>query len=378
LWRIAAQFGFELVLAVLLGAVFFFLINYVLPLVFDAASLARNRELPILLAITVCLTASWAANRLQLSPALGAFVAGVLLAESPYAVGIRADVSVFRTVFVTMFFASIGMLADLEWARANWQLLTMAVPAVLVGKAAVIWLVGRLFRLPRRHAIASGLCLSQIGEFSFLLASEAGGVLPEDGFRLVVSTAVVTLLFTPYLVSVGPRIGLWAVQHLPGGDDAAGTDDDAAGRSLKDHVIIIGFGPAGQAVLDAVRSAQIQPVVLDLNPRTIAAAQADGIYARIGDASQSTVMNELHPESARAVVVTIPDHRTAVQIVHQVRLRAPQTPVFARARYHVYASELEREGATIVNEESYTGYRLGVAVLQELGLRVGVDPHAGE
>lgn len=361
--------------AALLAVGFFLIVNYVIPHLLDAAVLTRNRELPILFATATCLAASWAAHALHFSPVLGAFVAGVLLAESPYATWIRADVSVLRTLFVTLFFASVGMLDDMEWVASHWHWLALAVPIVLVLKGGVIAIIGLPLKIPFRYAVAGGLCLAQIGEFSFVLANvaEAGNVISHDLFNLIVTTTVLTLILTPYLVTWAPRVAQWMGQSGPGGASAAAAtpSGESGAAPLSGHVVIVGFGPAGRGVWEAIRSAGVQVVVVDLNRRSLAGMRSAGVHAVVGDASQEAVLEQAHVSGSRAVVVTIPDHRSTMQIIAQAKILAPQAQIFARARYDIWASQLISTGATVVNEEQETGLRIGRDVLEALGNPIG-------
>ena len=168
-WQLgrSALYGAGLVL------VFMVVINRLLPRLLIGWSLWRNRELLLLLAVVTAIGSAWAAHALGLSAALGAFVAGVLLADSPFATQIRADIGGLRTLFVTLFFASIGMLGHPQWTAAHWPLVLATVAAVVVGKAAVAGVSVRLFGGSMKGAAAAGLCLGQIGEFSFMLAGVA-------------------------------------------------------------------------------------------------------------------------------------------------------------------------------------------------------------
>lgn len=359
----------DVILAVMMIAAFYLVANYLLPGLFDAAALARNRELPILLAIATCLAGSWGAHALHLSPVLGAFVAGVLIAESPYANWVRADVSVFRTLFVTLFFASIGMLADLVWMFDHWHLFAVAVPALIFGKAMVVWIVIRIAGMPLRHAVAAGLCLAQLGEFSFVLANTAaeGGLLPDAALRLLVGATVITLLITPYLVSVAPRFGAWLAALLPERIRGSDQPDEGHPRPLLDgHVIIVGFGPAGRGVLDALHDAGVPAAIVDLNPRAITQARREGVFAIVGDATQEAVLDRLNVDGARAVVLSLPDHRAALQIAMHVRAAAPHVRLFARMRYHAHVADLQEWVEGIVDEELETGTRLGQTVLTSI------------
>ena len=369
-WKVLKEIGLGACFVVL----FVLLTNVVFPRLFDAVVMARNRELPILLAVTTFLAATWGSRALGLSPVLGAFVAGVLLAESPYATWIRADVSVLRTLFVTLFFASIGMLDDLEWIGEHWHWLLAAVPGILLVKAGIVALVCRLLRVPLRHAIAAGLCLAQTGEFSFVLADSAdsAGLFNEDQFRLIVATTVVTLVLTPYLVRVAPRVGAWCGHSWRPGTVSEGrryqdAEEDRSG-SLRDHVIIVGFGPAGRTAANMLRAAGLDLAVVDMNARTVAKARAEGIHAVVGDATQEVVLEKLHVTAARAVVITIPDHRALLEVIGQVRAAAPDVAICARARYGARVPELEARGIRAVDEETEAGHRIGLTTLEQLGL----------
>ncbi len=368
------QLAQSLGLAAVVVVGFYGVTTYILPRILDAAALSRNRELPILLAVTTCLAAAWVAHALQLSPVLGAFVAGVLLAESPYATWIRADASAIRTIFVTLFFASIGMIDSLGWLKGHWHWLALGVPAIVVGKAAVVWVVAWLCRVPMRHALAAGLCLAQTGEFSFVLVGIAheGTLLGEDVFRFMVAATVVTLLLTPYLVAGGPGFGRWLVNSIGRGKRFRQEPSATAPTGvLSGHVIVVGLGPAGRAVCDTLKG-EFDVAVIDLNPGARTLAEPGGPRVEIGDATQETVLERVNVGEAGAVVITLPDHRSAVQVAGLARQIAPMIRIYARARYHRHAPDFERHQVECVDEESVTGGRLGTLVLE--GLRVGRSP----
>ena len=197
---------------VLLGGVlvggFLLIVNVIVPRLLDIEHWARNRELPILLAIIVALGSATAAHAVALPPAVGAFVAGVLLGGSLFATQIRADVGSLRTLLVTLFFASIGMLGDPRWVLGNWHVVAAVVLMILVGKTLIIWAIVRLLGFRHGLALATGLCLAQVGEFSFVLAEMARSPVPlidPDVFKLIVSATLVTLFVTPFLVAAAPR-----------------------------------------------------------------------------------------------------------------------------------------------------------------------------
>ncbi|MCA9297110.1 MAG: cation:proton antiporter, partial [Phycisphaerales bacterium] len=193
-WGITVELFTAGGLAILLVAVFYLVFRYVVPRLLNATVMRRNRELPILLAIVVGLGAAGIAHSVQLSPGLGAFIAGMILAESPFATQIRADVTALRTLLMTLFFSAVGMLADPLWMLTHLHLLIPLVAAMVIGKAAIIWLILTRFGRPSPVALTTGIVLAQVGEFSFVLASEAyaTNLVGEQTFLLVISSTIIT------------------------------------------------------------------------------------------------------------------------------------------------------------------------------------------
>ena len=372
----AVQIGWEvgrtLAVTAALVAALYLLLNYFVPMFLGAKEAARNRELPILLAIVTAVGAAWASHWLGLSPALGAFIAGILLSESPFATQIRADISPLRTLFVTLFFSSIGMLGNPAWALEHWALITAVVAAIVLGKAVVLGCVSYLFRCSPGHAIATGVCLAQVGEFSFVLAEVARReqVIDSELFELVITVTIGTLFLTPYLVAAAPKIASIAARLLTRQRQPQNRSDEMfeqpAGKS--GHIVIVGFGPAGQRVAETLmRRWKSLIVVVELNTKNSDVAKTYGLQTIIGDATRTEVLEHLRVESAGAVVITVPDPTTARKVVELVRSLAPDTAIIARARYHIHRWQLLLAGAhEVVDEEEEVGRRIALEVRRKL------------
>ncbi|MGB2986300.1 MAG: cation:proton antiporter, partial [Phycisphaerae bacterium] len=376
-----AQIGWEMGraagVASLLMAALFVVLNYLVPLLLGAREAARNRDLPILLAIVTAVGAAWASHKLGLSPALGAFIAGLLLAESPFATQIRADITSVRTLFVTLFFSSIGMLCNPAWVLEHWATVTAVVAAIVLGKAIVISGVARLFRSSPGHAVATGICLAQVGEFSFVLAEVArqGQLIDSGLFELIVASTIGTLFLTPYLVAAAPhvaravgRLSAWRSQALPRQPEPS-TEPTA---KMSGHIVIVGFGPAGQCVARALeQDHQTLVVVVELNAKSADVARAYGLRTYIGDATNPEMLEHLCVGAAKVVAVTVPDPAAARQIIEGVRSLGTDTSIIARARYHRYRSELALAGAVaVIDEEEQVGLQMASAVQDKL--RAGI------
>ena len=381
--EVAIRVATEVGMGALLVGVFVLLARYGLPRVIAHPSISKNRELPILFAIVVAAGSAYSAWYIGLSPALGAFVAGVILAGSPLATQVRADVGPMKTVFVTLFFSAIGMLADVGWIVMHLPLVLGVLAAVVLGKAAVVWVVGKLLGMTHRHALATGLTLAQVGEFSFVLATMAGGlgVVSEWTFDLLVSVTIGSLFVTPYLIQGALPVGGRVERLLTRSRRAAGPprrprsvegeaepdEDDPstpdAHAPLQGHVVIIGFGPAGRAVAEALGKGGPPVLIIDLNPRTVLAARSEGLHAFAGDAATAEVIEHAHAPAAKAVVVTVPDHRAAAATIEGIRALCPNVPIIARARYHIHADTLRIAGAHVaVDEEDTVGRKLSEEV----------------
>jgi CPA2 family monovalent cation:H+ antiporter-2 len=352
---------------------FRFLFNIIAPRLLNLSQWAANREFPILLAIIMAIGSAVTAKELGISPSIGAFFAGVLLAESPFAVQIRADVASLRTVFVTLFFASVGMLADPRWVLLHAHMVGGAVIGVLLIKVIIVWLIMRSLGVSSGIGLATGLCLAQIGEFSFVLAQIARGTLiSEPLFQLVASSSVITLAITPYLVQLAGPAARWLEARPitgplpePAAGNHASAEDPHAHQS---RIIIVGFGPAGQRVAEALMEQhRDEIVVIDLNPRTIAVAERYGLRTRVGNAWQAEILQSVGLLYADVVVITIPDPTSCRQVINLCRSMNPDARLLVRARYHAERWELQMTGAwVVVDEEELVGIRLAAETRRTL------------
>lgn len=362
-WAAATEFtvklskGAVLVVAVVLAG------RYVMPPLLHVAASLRNRELPILLAIAVFLLVTWASHAMEQSPILGAFIAGMLLAETAFAEQVRADVIPLRAGFVTVFFASVGLLVEMPAPQVLLQAALLAA-VIIAGKALIVSGVVQMFWRSTGVAAATGLALAQIGEFSFVLGHTAreARILPQDVFQVFLAASLLTLLAAPYLIGAATRI---PERFLRSPARALGLGTDQLAQN--GHVIVVGYGPAGQAVVAALAEAGVPCLVLELNPNTVAAYRAN-LPIALGDATQPEILEHAGVKAARGVVVTLPDTTAVRRVIYQVKELAPDVPVIARARQHIAAGELLGAGAdAIVDEEEVTGQELGQRLAPWLG-----------
>ena len=366
--EISVEIGRFIAAASVLAGVFYLVFYHLIPKILLTKDLATNHELVILLTLVIALGAIWGAHAMGLSPALGGFLAGLLLAESPFAGQIRADIGSIRTLFVTLFFTSIGMLADPTWFISNWKVVLIGAAVVFLGKTIITYLIALVFKQEHQLALSTGITLAQIGEFSFVLAAVArsGGLIQDDTFLLVITVAILTMFAAPYMVTYASPLARRIIAlATPRNADIPELDRQPV-EIGKDRIFIIGFGPAGQQVANALQAQNLTPVVIEQNPKSAEIAKQNGFPVYLGDASKKEII--LHAgmnQGACAVIVTVPDPRTSRSIIEAIRSLFPEATIFARNRYHIYSWELKEAGASeIVDEENTVG---GILAERALG-----------
>ncbi|REJ71542.1 MAG: sodium:proton exchanger [Planctomycetota bacterium] len=346
-------------------------------LALGALTLHRNRELTVIFAVVTGLGAAWASHAVGISPALGAFVAGMLLGSSAFATQIRADVSPLQVVLLTLFFGAAGMVADPVWIVKNAHIVVLAVAALTVGKAFVVWLVFRALGQRNQVAAATALCLAQVGEFAFVLGSigRSNGVVTESVYALVVSTAIVSFFLSAFLVPAAPRLCGWLSRRLPSRPETP--DDAETDRPAAPDVAIIGFGPAGQIAARHLIDRKSRVVVIDLNEEGVRKARQHGFRGEIGDATQSEVLEHARVGECKAVVITVPHYKSAVTILKLIRGRAPNVRVFVRSRYELHTDDFIASGAHVVaGDEQQVGESLADHLAEWLSVHQAEDAAA--
>ncbi len=296
-----------------------------------------------------------------LSLALGAFLAGLLLAETEYRHQIEADVRPFRGVLLGLFFMTVGMriAPDLIWDNLGDVLLITA--GLLALKSSFIAVLCRTFGLPWRHALQTGLLLSQGGEFAFVLLGQAVGLnLLGDAVSQVVYAAIIlSMIATPLLAALGAWVSSreTAAYSVPTLKDQA---DD-----LADHIIIIGFGRVGRAVAKIISGLGLNYIALDTDHRQVRISRDKGACVFYGEAANSSVIKAAGGHRALAAVVTIDKAATAVAAVETLREAFPDLTVIVRSRDDSHSEQLLKAGAHhVVPDTLEASLQLGSFVLK--------------
>jgi CPA2 family monovalent cation:H+ antiporter-2 len=336
-----------------------------------AASLSREAfSLSVLLA---SVGTAYLAASLGLSMAAGAFLAGLVLAEGEFSHQIHADVRPLRDLLASLFFISIGMLLDLRSILPILPLVLAVAVAIIVGKATVAAGAVALSGAPIRVALATGFALAQVGEFSFVLGRAAldGGVISADWWQVLLGASVLTMALTPSIIAVAPGLA----SRLARGSNAVPDTLAHARESLRNHVIILGYGMGGQLLARSLAELSIPHIVLELNGATVRAARESGVNIHYADVSAPEPLAAAGVEYAAAVVVVISDPDASERAVRAVRAMAPSLPIITRTRYRLEAERLARSGATLAVAEELEA---SLEVLSQLLARLHIPGNVVE
>jgi monovalent cation:H+ antiporter-2, CPA2 family len=360
----------------------------------------RNRELFVLFLATWCLSLAAVTAALELSLALGAFLAGVLLADSDHHSQAAAETEPFRDAFASLFFVSIGMLFDAGVVAERPLAVGVGLAAVLVGKAALMaFAVGRLGQ-PRWVQLRAALTAAQVGEFSFVLVQLAKqknkDLLAGDLERVFLVVAVLSIAVTPLLYALGKRLAARARDAAaPTAGGAAGHGEPGHGAAVdghhadlpkREHAIVVGFGPTGRTIAAGLQAAGVPYVVAEMNAETVKAEKLKGTPIVLADCTRQHALEALGVQSAQMLVLAVNDAAATSRTAQLARQLAPDLHVLARSTYTAEADGLRRAGANdVVPQELEASVEMLVRTLRrflvaddEIGRQVrGVRARAG-
>jgi len=312
-----------------------------------------SRELFTLAVLAVALgIAVGAASLFGVSFALGAFFAGVVIAESDLSHQAAADALPMQDAFAVLFFVSVGMLFDpTVLVRQPARVLTVVAIVVLV-KAVVTFALTLLLRRPIRSALIISASLAQIGEFSLILAGIgiAVGALPPEGRDLILAGALISIIVNPLLLRAVNGTERWfearpkLVTALERSDAEVDVEGAEAADALRDHVVLVGYGRVGRRIGDALRRAEIPYVAVDRDRVTVEALRKEGVPAIFGDAARHGILNHVHLETARLLIVASPDPYQTRRVIEIARQANAGIEIAARTHSESGESYLMQQG----------------------------------
>ena len=317
----------------------------------------RSQELFMLNLLMVTLGAAWITERAGLSLALGAFVAGMLISETPYKHQVEEDIKPFRDVLLGLFFITVGMLLNVNVVIHNWWLVLILLAGPVLLKFALIALLAKLFGASDGVSMRTGLALAQAGEFGFVLLNLTAGAALMDPFiiQLVLASMVLSMLVAPFIIAKSDQIVMkissneWMLQSLQLTQIATRT------MATQKHVIVAGFGRSGQSLATLLTEEKVAYHALDLDPERVQEAQAAGANVSYGDAARRESLVAAGIYRASALVITYASTPSAIKVLHLVHELAPALPVIVRSHDDTDLDLLKAAGAAEVVPEALEG-----------------------
>jgi monovalent cation:H+ antiporter-2, CPA2 family len=338
-------------------------------------SLARtgSQELFSLGILALCLGIALITSAIGLSIEMGAFVAGLMISNVEYADNALDRVLPLRDVFATLFFASIGVLIDPGFLLANLGTLLGLVTVTLLGKAAIVTGIVKLFGYPLKTALKVGIGINQIGEFSFVLAGVAvsEGLFTQQLYGLTVGTTAATLLITPFLLKATPYLLIW-LERVPAFNDLLQSDQPfqfvGSEDSLKDHIVVAGFGRVGQTLVRMLYFQGHQILVIDNDEAALQTLRERGIPYLYGDAASPIVLAKANLSAAKSMAIALPDPMSTRLTLNRALGLAPDLDITVRAHDKDEIEVLYQLGAQeVVQPEFEASLEMGAHMLLKLG-----------
>jgi CPA2 family monovalent cation:H+ antiporter-2 len=329
------------------------LARFVIPRVMLAIDATNSRELFLMAVLVIGVGMAWATMKIGLSPALGAFLAGIVLADTDFQQRALAEVLPLRDVFTAFFFIIMGMLFDWRYVFSHPGAVLGLFALILIGK----WLIAawsvQLMRFPARVALLAGLGLAQFGEFGYVLLQTGSdnGLINGGEKALILCAGLLSMFATPSLIKLAPHITagerlLKPLERLLGVRGIEHCDEDDT--QLSGHVIIAGFGPGGRMLAQSLATSGVPYIVFELNAETVRRERTQGEPVYYADISSAEALHHARAGEARAIVLLINDHQAVLRALDTVRSHAPRAVAVVRCRYAAERPQLEARGAALV------------------------------
>ncbi len=347
--------GVGIILLVIVGT------KWVIPKLLYHIVKTRSRELFMLSVFVICFAISWFTNMLGLSFALGGFLAGLIISETEYNHQVISNILPFRDIFTSFFFISIGMLLNIGFLVKEPAMILLLTLSALTIKAIISFAASQTLGFPLQINVLVGLAVCQVGEFSFVLFEtglEYKLFSTNDSiYHYILSVTILTMTITPFITKLAPSLSklllrLPLPRKVVHGWHSPSKEEEKA-ESLKDHLIIIGFGVNGRNLARAAKVAKIPYVIIDMNPETVKNERLKGEPIFFGDASYEAILEHVSCRNAKVVVVAISDPVATKRMIETIRRLNQKAHIIARTRFLHEMLPLYSLGADDVIPQEY-------------------------
>lgn len=308
-----------------------------LPQILDAVAQTKSRELFTVTVIGLCAAVAMVSGVLGLSPALGAFAAGVVVSESIYSHRVLSDVLPFKDLFLTIFFVSVGLLIDLSVVMNEWVIISIISLGLIILKGSIVLLSAKLAGLQTGRALLVSAALCSTGEFSIVILNRAMDfeIFNTDWEQIILASTALSMGVVPSLMKLmipfSNRIRHLKHEIRSAHERSLSLKDQI--KQLEDHVIICGYGPVGQNLHENLAAHHIPVVILEMNPKTVKELIAKGHMALYGDAKEAESLELVAIKNARGIALTFPDKDLAVTTAGVARQHKPDILMYARCKF---------------------------------------------
>lgn len=328
---------------------------------------SRNNELFIATTLLIILSAAWLTQYMGLSPALGAFAAGLLVAETEYHLQAEESITPFKGLCLGLFFMSVGMSFNMTLMLHKINQILLLAGGVIFIKFAIIALLCVLFKFNAGSAVHAGLLLSQCSEFSFILFDLAmeKHILSQETAQILMIIVTITMALTPLLSTLGSV----AADYFDKKEKMSYDEIMKDVADLERHVVVIGFGRVGKMVGKVLEAEKISYVATDTNPNHVIHERRDGYPVYLGSGGDHELLESIGIQRARSVIITVASEDTVIKCTKIIRDYVRDIPIIVRAKDLINEKVLYKSGASSIVPETYeTGLQMAGAVLKSVGI----------
>lgn len=312
--------------------------KWFIPLALRDAAKTKNRDLFLLLTLFICMGTTFATSLIGIGPELGAFIAGLLISNTEYSHQTLGYIQPFQDVFLSLFFISIGLMVNLHLFLANITIIIALTLAILAINFTSTFVTGMVLKLPTKISVSIAILLSQIGEFSFVLAREGMtyGLMTNEFFSVFLGVSILTMSLSPFLEKLTPKIvrAFGKISYFKVDEDLHTLPEEIedAGE-IKDHVILVGMGRNGKHMAKACSQFKIPYRIVDMNPVIVENQQALGIPIIYGKASNESVLKELNITSALCIVISASTYEETLKTIDAAKRLNPDIHIIVRTQF---------------------------------------------
>ena len=333
-----------IVILIFIGAKWF------IPLALKDAAKTKNRDLFMLLTLFICMGTTFATSLIGIGPELGAFLAGLLISNTEYSHQTLGYIQPFQDVFMSLFFISIGLMVNLHLFLYNIGIILALTAIILVIKFTATLLTGKALNLPNKISISIAILLSQIGEFSFVLAREgmSYGLMTKEFFSIFLGVSILTMSLSPFLQKFTPQITklLSRTSYFQEDKELKTLPEELTeAQPIEDHVILVGMGRAGKQMTKACNQFHVPILAVDMNPIIVEQQQNLGVPIIYGNASNENVLKQLRVTSAQCIVISASTYEGTLKTIDTARRLNPDIHIIVRTKYLKNIEEVIEAGA---------------------------------